>query len=122
LKVIPQNYQKWAVPFLPPPKKVSLEFAHVAVEEANSCSACLSTVLMFLQRYHDGFVDYFSDTNPLRIALGNAIGDQPDKTILIGNCTSDRKTGCIFVKGCPPVPSQILHEMQKHWKLNKKSS
>jgi uncharacterized protein (DUF362 family) len=117
LKVFPENYKEWAVTFQTPPEKISFEFEHVAVEDANSCSACLSTVLMFLKRYHDGFADYFSETEPLRIALGKAIGDQPEKTLLIGNCTAHQKKGCIFIKGCPPVASQIFQAMQKHWDL-----
>jgi len=117
LRVVPENYKDWAVSFQPPPEKISFEFAHVVVDEVNSCSACLSTALMFLQRYHDGFADSFSESHPLRIALGSGIGDQPDETILIGNCTAhQKKKDCIFVKGCPPIPSQIFHEMQKHLK------
>ncbi len=115
MRVVPEDYKKWAIKFTPPPDKISFEFTHVVVEDENSCSACLSTVLMFLQRYHDRFADYFSEEEPLRIALGKGIGEQPENTVLVGNCTAHKKKGCIFVKGCPPVASEIFAQMKKQW-------
>lgn len=117
IQVSPSDYKKWITEFLPPPEKISLEFKNVIVEDKDSCSACLSTVLMFLKRYHEGFADYFSPENPLRISLGKAIGTQQEKTLLIGNCTAKQRKGCIFVKGCPPVASQIYQELKDNFDI-----
>jgi len=107
LVVEPADYMKWKVDLKSPPKKISLEFLNVKVEDKDSCSACLSTVLMFLQRHYKDFADYFSEENPLHIAIGKGIGKQPENALLIGNCTFNQKGGNIFVKGCPPVASEI---------------
>lgn len=113
LKVYPPDYIKWQVQFKAPPEKISLEFSNVIIDDKDSCSACLSTLLVFLKRYYKEFADYFSEENPLHIALGKSISKQPDNTLLVGNCTIKQKAGSIFVKGCPPVASQIKKELNK---------
>lgn len=117
--VEPEDYIKWKQHFKRPPKKISLEFKNIKVEDKDSCSACLSTVLMFLNRYYKEFVDYFSEENPLHIALGKGIGKQVEQTFLIGNCTYKQKKGNTFIKGCPPVASQIKKELDRFIKKNK---
>ncbi len=113
LNIDPPDYFKWKSSFLPPPKKISVEFANVVIDDKDSCSACLSTILMFLKRYYQDYADYFSKENPLRIALGKSIGKQSKNTLLIGNCTIKRKKNGIFIKGCPPVASQIKKQVDK---------
>ena len=113
LEVEPEDYKKWRVFFNPPPKKISLEFSNVIIEDKDSCSACLSTILMFLKRYYHEYADYFSKENPLRIALGKGIKKQAENTLLIGNCTFKQKKNGIYIKGCPPVASQIRKELNK---------
>ena len=115
--VYPEDYKQRSLPFAPPPEKISLEFENVRVEDRDSCSACLSTVLMFLRRYYEDFADYFSESSPLKLALGKGIGPQEEGTVLIGNCAAHRKAGCIFVKGCPPVASEILRALEAAGKL-----
>ncbi len=111
----PADYIKWIEAFEAPPKKITLEYSNIVVEDMDSCSACLSTVLMFLKRYYSDFADYLDPGKPLRIAIGKAIGKQPEGTLLIGNCTIRRndKEGGIFIRGCPPVSSQIIAEIEK---------
>jgi len=109
-KVDPKDYKKRAISFQPPPEKISFEFKNVRVEDADSCSACLSTVLMFLKRYQENLADYTED-NPLKLAIGKGIGPQEKGTLLIGNCAVHRKAGAVFIKGCPPVASDILRAL-----------
>ncbi len=109
----PADYMQWGVSLQAPPQKVSLEYKNVLVEDKDSCSACLSTVLMFLKRYYNDFADYLSFEKPLRIAIGKTIGPQSGDTLLIGNCTLIQKESGIFIKGCPPVSSQIFKEIEK---------
>lgn len=109
-RVFPEDYKLKAKIFQPPPEKISFEFKNVRVEDADSCSACLSTVLMFLKRYQENLADYTED-NPLKLAIGKGIGPQEKGTLLIGNCAVHRKAGAVFIKGCPPVASDILRAL-----------
>ncbi|MFC2048941.1 hypothetical protein ACFLR5_01820, partial [Elusimicrobiota bacterium] len=78
-KIIPEDFMKWKKEYTRPPEKISFEYSNVAVEDKDSCSACLSTVLMFLKRYQDELADYFCEDDPFRLAIGKAIGKQtPD--------------------------------------------
>ena len=113
IKVDPPDYIKWKNPFQPPPKKISFEFSNVIIDDKDSCSACLSTVMMFLKRYYSEYADYFTKDMPLRIALGKSLGKQLKNTLLIGNCTIKQKNNGIYIKGCPPVASQIRKEVKK---------
>lgn len=112
-KVFPENYIENGEKFQPPPEKISFEFENVVVEDKDSCSACLSTALMFLKRYEEGLADYYNKEKPLRIALGKGIGHQKEGTLLIGNCTAKWRDKTVFIKGCPPVASDIWKAIRK---------
>lgn len=118
-QVFPEDYETRAVRFEPPPEKISFEFKNIRVEDVDSCSACLSSVLMFLKRYQENLADYFNEDDPLKIAIGKGICPQKEGTLLIGNCTAHRREGCVFVKGCPPVASDILRSLKESGKLMK---
>ncbi len=108
LAVTPENWQDWASPFLPPPKDLTIEFPNISVLDRNSCSACQSTLLLFLQRYRDRLADFFPSDDDIRIAIGKGHDELPSGTLCIGNCTSSEHGDGSFVPGCPPVGSQIL--------------
>ena len=112
-RVVPGDYLKWASPFQPPPAKISIEYENVHVDDIDSCSACLSTVLMFLKRDQADLADYFNEDLPLRLAIGKGIGPQQEGTVLVGNCTIRHKGGCVYVKGCPPVASEIMKAIRQ---------
>ena len=95
-------------PFERPPQKLSLEFNGVNVLDRDSCSACLSTVLLFLQRYYATFADYL----PLTLAIGKGHAALPPDALCIGNCTAIAAKDHVIVKGCPPVASDILQKLQ----------
>lgn len=113
IELSPSDALKWMDAFEPPPQKISLKISNVVVEDIESCSACLSSVLMFLKRYEKNLADYFTTEKPLKLALGKGIGKQQPDAILIGNCALQKQGGCIRVKGCPPVASEILKSMEK---------
>ena len=106
--VTPDDWRDWISPFAPPPENLALEFPNVTVLDKNSCSACQSTLLLFLMRYRDRLFDYFPPETPVNIAIGRGHAELPEKTLCIGNCTSPHRDRGIFVPGCPPVGSQIL--------------
>lgn len=108
LAIQPAHWRDWASPFAPPPDNLSIEFPNVTVLDHSSCSACQSTLLLFLQRYQERLFDYFPSESTVRIAIGKGHADLPEGTLLIGNCTAHHRARGVFVPGCPPVGSQIL--------------
>jgi uncharacterized protein (DUF362 family) len=111
ISVEPKDYSKWVMPFEPPPSKLSIPFPHIIVHDEGSCSACLSTLLVFLQEYHLQLTDYRVEDENIHIGIGKHLDAFPKGTILIGNCTSKMKSRGIFVQGCPPVASQIWNRL-----------
>ncbi|MHC4519173.1 MAG: DUF362 domain-containing protein [Planctomycetota bacterium] len=108
IDVTPPNWRDWIVPFAAPPENLSIEFPNITVLDNNSCSACQSTLLLFLQRYSDRLFDYLPSETHLNIAIGKGDQDLPEGTLCIGNCARRSKDQRRFVTGCPPVASEIL--------------
>lgn len=113
ISIEPEDYLKWETHFDPPPSKLSIHFPSIIVHDEGSCSACLSTLLVFLQNYHSKLLDFYLDDKNIHIGLGKYLNGCPKGTILIGNCTSKLKRKGIFVQGCPPVTSEILNHLSK---------
>jgi hypothetical protein len=63
-----------------------------------------------LKRYGDRLRDYYPEGN-INIAIGKGHKDLPDGSLCIGNCTIKHKDKGVFVKGCPPVGSEILSKI-----------
>jgi hypothetical protein len=112
IPVDPKDYSKWSAPFEAPPSKLSIPFPNIIVHDEGSCSACLSTLLVFLQNYHFRLTDYRLQDENIHIGIGKHLNACPKGTILIGNCTSRVKSKGIFIQGCPPVASQILNSLK----------
>ena len=108
LAVTPDSWHDWASPFSPPPENLSMEFPNIDVLDKNACSACQSTLFLFLKHYGKRLFDYFPAGTRIGIAIGKGHGDVPNGTICIGNCTARHRGHGIFIRGCPPISSQIL--------------
>ncbi|NIA06516.1 MAG: DUF362 domain-containing protein [Actinobacteria bacterium] len=102
--------------FKPAPTELSVEYPGVVVHDCDSCSACLSTVVMLLERYHSELLDYAGPDKKVHIAMGKSVEDVPAGTLLIGNCTANKKAQGLFIKGCPPVASEILAAIKRNTK------
>ncbi|MBM4348934.1 MAG: DUF362 domain-containing protein [Deltaproteobacteria bacterium] len=113
VSVDPADYLKWRDPFEPSPSQLSIPYPDVAVYDEGSCSACLSTLLVFLQNYYDQLDDYRLGDKRVHIGIGKHLDDCPQGTLLIGNCTSGLKKRGTFVRGCPPIASQIMGVLTK---------
>ena len=113
IQVSPDDWQAWADPFEAPPSSLDIAFPGTEILDKQSCSACQSTLLLFLKRHGEQLLDYFPKDHPVRIAIGQGHEELPPGTLCVGNCTSDHKDGCIFVRGCPPVASAILLKIQE---------
>jgi hypothetical protein len=108
IEVCPQNWKDVKDPFVLPPKELSIEFAGFTVLDQQSCSACQSTLLMFLREYGQQLRDSASEDKDIVIAIGKGHEKLPDGTLCVGNCTANHKDCGKFVAGCPPVSSEIL--------------
>ncbi len=108
IHVRPDQWEDWISPFAPPPTNLALEFPNITIQDKNSCSACQSTLMLFLKRYGEQVFDYFPTDADIHMAIGKGHADVPIGTICIGNCTTALRGDTIFIPGCPPVASQIL--------------
>lgn len=108
ITVAPSNWREWISPFKQPPENIALEFPNIKVHDKNSCSACQSTLLLLLKRYREKILDYFPDNIPVTFAIGKGNESIPLNTICIGNCTAMHRKDKLFIKGCPPVESEIM--------------
>ncbi|MDI6764513.1 MAG: DUF362 domain-containing protein [Thermodesulfobacteriota bacterium] len=113
IAIKPKDYLKWEIPFEPSPPTLSISFPDVVVYDEGSCSGCLSTLLVFLREYHSQLDGYHLKDKNIHIGIGKHLKKCPKGTILIGNCTMRMKRGGIFVRGCPPVSSQIMRSLSK---------
>jgi uncharacterized protein (DUF362 family) len=113
INVSPENWMDYASEFMAAPKNLTFEFPNIEVLDKNSCSACQSTLLLFLQRYGDLLPEYICDGDRLRVAIGKGHDELPEGTLCIGQCTVCQRDNNIFVPGCPPVGSQILKTLQQ---------
>lgn len=111
ISVAPSEWQDWASPFALAPEKIDIEFDNVRILDCQSCSACQSTLLLFLKKYGDRLPDYFA--GPVEIAIGNGHGDVLAGTLCIGNCTARHRAKGVFVPGCPPVGSNIMRAVEQ---------
>jgi uncharacterized protein (DUF362 family) len=108
INVHPQNWKDVKTSFAPPPEELSLEFSGFTVLDKQSCSACQSTLLMFLREYGRKLRGDASDDKDITIAIGKGHEELPIDTLCVGNCTAKHKNCRRFVSGCPPVSSEIL--------------
>lgn len=108
LDIHPSSWKDWVASFAPPPESLSIAFQGVEVLDSKSCSACQSTLLMFLKRYGDQLKTSLQKDGTLKVAIGKGHTTIPANSLCIGNCTAKFKKEAVHVSGCPPVASEIL--------------
>lgn len=113
INVNPPHWKKVRAPFALPPAKLSVEFTGFNILDEQSCSACQSTLLLFLKKHGKKLRDNMPDDEEITIAIGKGHKNLPKGTLCIGNCTTKHKHSGKFVSGCPPVSSEILNEYFK---------
>jgi len=111
--VKPDNWKDYINPFNLPPDNLSIEFPKVSIFDKNSCSACQSSLLVFLKKYHNEIFKIFPNKEKFCFAIGKSNVDLPEDTICIGNCTLANSKNSLFIQGCPPVASAILEFIKK---------
>lgn len=101
IKVTPDNWRHWITHFAPPPDNLSIEFPGINVLDRNSCSACQSTLFLFLKRYGETILEYFPDEVSVNFAIGKGNPEVPADTICVGNCRARHRDRGVFIPGCP---------------------
>jgi uncharacterized protein (DUF362 family) len=112
MNVTPGHWQEWISPFAAPPENLAIEFPNITIHDKNSCSACQSTLFLFLRRFQNRLFDYFPSDTAIQIAIGKGHQELPEGTLCLGNCTANLRDKGVFVRGCPPVGSQILNALE----------
>jgi uncharacterized protein (DUF362 family) len=107
IDVTPEGWRECASPFERAPTSLAIEFAGVDVRDDKSCSACQSTLLLYLRRFGEELVADFGNGEPVVVAIGKGHAEVPQGTICIGNCLLEHRARGVFVPGCPPVGSAI---------------
>ncbi len=108
IAVSPENWEEIKSPFMRPPEHLSFEFEGFDILDEQSCSACQSTLLMFLRRYGKQLREQVTDDKEILVAIGKGHDELPSGAMCVGNCTAKHKDCGVFVSGCPPIASEIL--------------
>ena len=106
--VHPESWKDVRQTFALPPDELSIEFAGFTVLDEQSCSACQSTLLMFLKKYGKQLRQNISEDEDIIIAIGKGHKELPDGALCVGNCAARHRNCRAFLSGCPPVASEIL--------------
>jgi len=90
-----------------------MKYPRVVIHTGDACSACTSTLMLFLEQYHNQLADYALADGKTHLAIGKQSQPLPEGTITLGNCAvaaAGKGPGSrdILVRGCPPVCSQVL--------------
>jgi uncharacterized protein (DUF362 family) len=120
ISVHPGDSLRWRNPFDPPPDRISISYPDVAVYDRGACSACLSTLMIFLQKNREGLDGYRLEDGRFHAAIGKHLQDFPQGTVLLGNCTQKFRERGVFIQGCPPISSQILENLRRRKKRGKR--
>jgi len=116
IHTIPDDIEPFITDFAIPPTEITIANNKVNILDEGSCSACQSSVYLFLKNNEPLIDKYFIENNRLNIAIGNDIKEVPDDTFLIGNCTVCHKQKGLFLKGCPPSQTIIKEVLEKKLK------
>jgi len=113
MDVSPPDYLKYRVPFEPAPVSIDVEYEGVYLYEAGACSACLSTVFLFLKRHAREMKELYGGED-VHIYIGdkNSVREEGN-VLLIGKCTAAAREKGVFIQGCPPVPSDIIERIRR---------
>ncbi len=113
MDVRPDGWEQLRSAFAPVPTSMTIQYPNVKVLDENSCSACQSTLMLFLKKHGNELGDYFPDAKPVTVVIGKGHTNVPLNSLCIGNCTRQFKEQGIYISGCPPVVSSIKRTLDK---------
>jgi len=118
----PAAWRGLAGRFARPPTSLEISFPGIRVLDRNSCSACQSTLLLFLKHYRERLLDYFPPGEDVTVVIGKGNEEVPAHALCLGNCAARHRDRGIFVGGCPPVSSEILTVLSGHQQYDRKDA
>ncbi len=118
ITTIPEDIERFRTAFAIPPTDIVIENHLVTLLDEGSCSACQSSVYLFLKNNEALIGDYIGECGHFNIAIGTDVEDVPEDTFLIGNCTVCHKDKGTFLVGCPPSQTIVMETVRE--KLAKK--
>jgi hypothetical protein len=113
IKTVPTDIEPFRTDFQIPPTEIKIKDKKINLIDMGSCSACLSSILLFATNNELLIHEYFNKYGKLNIAVGKNIKNVPENSILIGNCTIHQKQKGTFIKGCPPTQTIIKGILEK---------
>lgn len=112
--VDPPDYLQWRTELSPPPAKIDIAFPGIRLEGEQACSACMSSLLVFIKAYLPRLRLAQLPDGTLTIKAGKGTGEGGEREICLGNCTRATRGKGIFIAGCPPVASHIFRTLQEN--------
>jgi len=113
IETIPDDLMPFETEFAPPPTEIVIQNMMVDLIDEGSCSACQSSVYLFLKNNEALVKEYFGKYGHFSMAIGSGVKDVPDDTFLVGNCTAFLKERGTFLVGCPPDQTSIAERVRK---------
>jgi uncharacterized protein (DUF362 family) len=114
IDTIPADIEPFKTDFAVPPTNIVInKNLMVNLLDEGSCSACQSSVYLFLRNNEALIAEYFGRHGHFNIAIGSDIPEVPADTFVIGNCAACHKERGTFLIGCPPDQTSIMETVRK---------
>jgi hypothetical protein len=110
---IPADLTPFESDFALPPTEIVIQNMLVDLIDEGSCSACQSSVYLFLKNNEVLISEYFGKRGHFSMAIGSDVKEVPPDTFLVGNCTACLKDQGTFLVGCPPDQTSIAERIRK---------
>lgn len=113
IRTVPADIEHLKTDLELPPREIRVKNHMINLIDVGSCSACLSTIFLFVSNNESLIHRYFNEYGQLDLAVGKDIGDVPEGSIVIGNCASCQRNRGVFIKGCPPTQTLLRQAIEK---------
>lgn len=110
---IPADIESFRTDFKIPPHDLKIENHMVNLIDVGSCSACQSSIFLFVNNNESLIHKYFNEYGQLNLVIGKNVIDVPDGSIIYGNCADCHKHKGAFIKGCPPTQTLLKQTIEK---------
>jgi len=120
ITTLPSDTGPYKTDFRTPPQDMKIENRMVNLFDIGSCSACLSSVFLFVSNNESLIHKYFNEYGQLNLAIGKNITDIPSGSFLIGNCADCQKHRGVFIKGCPPTQTLLKQTIEREVRKRKR--
>lgn len=113
VRTVPADLAPFRTEFKLPPRDIKIENPKVNLIDVGSCSACQSSVYLFVKNNESLVDSYFNEYGQLSLAIGKNVVEIPEGTIIYGNCADPHREKGEFIKGCPPTQNQLRLALER---------